>query len=98
MDTQTILILAGAIVVALILRSISTKKTGSPGLPPPQPSAIDANPVSTPSSTAPRNLQKEVEIRQLIASHKLIEAIKLVRQETNCGLREAKDYVDRLGA
>jgi ribosomal protein L7/L12 len=27
-----------------------------------------------------------------------IEAIKLVREATNCGLKEAKEFVERLGA
>ena len=35
-------------------------------------------------------------IRQLLDAGNKIEAIKIVRQQTNMGLKEAKDYVERL--
>ena len=38
------------------------------------------------------------EVAQLVAAHKKIDAIKLVRQRTGAGLREAKDYVDAIEA
>ncbi len=38
----------------------------------------------------------EMEARNLVARGKKIMAIKLVRQKTGMGLREAKEYVDRL--
>jgi hypothetical protein len=38
------------------------------------------------------------EVVQLLASHKKIDAIKLVRQRTGAGLAEAKAYVDALEA
>lgn len=40
----------------------------------------------------------EAEARALLADGRAIEAIKLVRQRTGLGLKEAKDYVDALGA
>ena len=36
--------------------------------------------------------------RALIAQGHKIDAIKLVRQHTHCGLKDAKDYVDALAA
>jgi large subunit ribosomal protein L7/L12 len=36
----------------------------------------------------------EFQARQLAAEGKKIQAIKVVRQATNMGLKEAKDYVD----
>ena len=36
------------------------------------------------------------EARKLVAAGKLIEAVKLVREHKHLGLKEAKDYVDRL--
>lgn len=38
----------------------------------------------------------ELEVRRLAASGKKIEAIKEVRAATGWGLKESKDYVDRL--
>lgn len=38
------------------------------------------------------------EVAQLVAAHKKIDAIKLVRQRSGAGLREAKDYVDAMEA
>jgi len=37
------------------------------------------------------------EVRKLAASGQKIEAIKLIRERTGLGLKEAKDLVDRLG-
>jgi len=36
-------------------------------------------------------------VRQLAAAGQKIEAIKMLREETNMGLKEAKDAVDALG-
>jgi ribosomal protein L7/L12 len=36
------------------------------------------------------------EARRLVAAGKAIEAIKLIRDQKNLGLKEAKDYVERL--
>lgn len=36
------------------------------------------------------------EVRKLMAAGEKLEAIKLVRQRTGLGLKEAKDYVERL--
>jgi len=60
-----------------------------PGLPPPasRPTAASAAPSATVQDAA----------RALVAQGKKIEAIKLVREQTGMGLKEAKDYVDRLG-
>jgi hypothetical protein len=38
----------------------------------------------------------EEEVRRLVAAGKLIEAIKLYRARTGCGLKEAKDAVERI--
>jgi hypothetical protein len=38
------------------------------------------------------------EVAQLLAASRKIEAIKIVRQRTGAGLREAKDYVDAIEA
>lgn len=36
------------------------------------------------------------DLRELVRAGRKIEAIKLYRERTNCGLKEAKDYVDGL--
>ncbi|RYB95132.1 hypothetical protein EUA93_12730 [Nocardioides oleivorans] len=36
------------------------------------------------------------EVRRLVADDKLIHAIKLYREKTGCGLREAKDAVEAM--
>jgi hypothetical protein len=51
-------------------------------------------PRSTRQITLPEPLEEE--IIQLIAQDRMIEAIKRVREFTGAGLRDAKDYVDRL--
>ncbi len=37
------------------------------------------------------------EVRELLAQGKKIQAIKLVRNQTGWGLKQAKDFVDSLG-
>jgi len=36
------------------------------------------------------------QLKNLLAKNRKIEAVKLVREHTNWGLKEAKDYVDKL--
>ena len=61
---------------------------------------IDADHFSrgVPSATSLAALTPEIEteIRRLLAGRKKIEAIKLARETTGMGLKEAKDYVERL--
>lgn len=38
----------------------------------------------------------EQEVQQLLSQNRKIEAIKRVREETGYGLKQAKDYVERL--
>lgn len=40
----------------------------------------------------------EAEVRRLVRSGDKIQAIKLYREATHCGLKEAKDAVDRIEA
>jgi hypothetical protein len=54
----------------------------------------DSPALRRPLPTLPEELNQRV--RSLIAEKKQIEAIKLVRQQTNLGLKEAKDIVDNL--
>jgi len=57
------------------------------------------SPLTMPSSVAPGvppDATFEGEVRQLVAAGKLIEAIKLYRARTGCGLKEAKDAVERI--
>ncbi|MFQ6005104.1 MAG: ribosomal protein L7/L12 [Woeseia sp.] len=44
----------------------------------------------------PEEEELSPEIYQLLASDRKIEAIKLIREETGLGLREAKDLADAL--
>jgi ribosomal L7/L12-like protein len=50
------------------------------------------------AASAPANADVTPEVAQLLAAGKKIEAIKIVRQRTGAGLREAKDYVDAIEA
>lgn len=42
------------------------------------------------------NLEGDMRLRELIAAQKRLDAIKYVREMTGIGLKEAKDYVERL--
>jgi ribosomal protein L7/L12 len=49
-----------------------------------------------PSPAATGSADLDTEVRHLVTQGAIIEAIKLVRERTGLGLKEAKDYVDRL--
>ena len=74
------LVIAG---VTIALRQRGEGITKVPGVP----TQRGARPIS--SDPAPA-------IRQLLDAGNKIEAIRIVRQQTNMGLKEAKDYVERL--
>lgn len=61
------------------------ERGGAPALPPLHPA---------PAPIQPGALDSEV--RALLGRDRKIEAIKLVREQTGMGLKEAKDYVDTL--
>jgi ribosomal protein L7/L12 len=48
-------------------------------------------------ATIRRALEMSDEVQHLVAQGQKIEAIKLIRERTGLGLKEAKDLVDRLG-
>ncbi len=45
---------------------------------------------------APPDAAFEAEVRRLVAAGNIINAIKLYRERTGCGLKEAKDAVERI--
>jgi len=49
------------------------------------------------AATIQRAQQMSDEVRQLAARGQKVEAIKLLREKSGLGLKEAKDLVDRLG-
>lgn len=90
MDMDQISIVVGIIVVVLILRAISTRKVG-------RPSSFHQ---SSKSRKIPKrskiNGPVDEDVQQLIRDKKKIQAIKLVREKHGVGLKEAKEYVERL--
>jgi len=51
---------------------------------------------AVPSSGSPSEAGVSAEVEQLALQGKKIQAIKVLREQTGLGLREAKDIVDRL--
>jgi len=50
-----------------------------------------------PLGETPPPLELDAQLRLLVAEGRKIEAIKLLRERSGLGLKEAKDYVDTLG-
>ena len=44
------------------------------------------------------SMEQRAEVSRLLDERKLIEAVKYVRVQLSCGLKEAKDVVDRIRA
>ena len=98
-------VILGAALVALLallfLRRDNARRIGGGGpRPTPQPKPKLGGPARNAPKTADRmdNLTKETlaEVETLIETGRKIEAIKLVREVTGMGLKEAKDAVDNL--
>jgi ribosomal protein L7/L12 len=68
-------------------------KLGASAKPAKTGPSLDKGVAVTPSSLGPDN---EAEVRALLAGGNKIEAIKLVRTVTGMGLKEAKDFVERM--
>lgn len=57
------------------------------------------NEIPSPVSSAPSALSAtDTELKELLIAKKKIDAIKLLRERQGLGLKEAKDYVERLAA
>jgi ribosomal protein L7/L12 len=80
-------VIAVVVIVVLMLRQRSRDVTVVPSAPQPG--------VSTPQA-APGGDEGDAAVAQLLARGNKIEAIKLVRERTGWGLKEAKDYVEAL--
>ncbi|HEU5086057.1 MAG TPA: ribosomal protein L7/L12 [Roseiflexaceae bacterium] len=80
-------VIAVVVIVVLMLRQRSRDVTVVPSAPQPG--------VGTPQA-APGGDEGDAAVAQLLARGNKIEAIKLVRERTGWGLKEAKDYVEAL--
>ncbi len=77
-----LVVTVGALVGVLVLRRRRNENINVESLPPsPAPS---------------ESTDLDAEVRQLVSQGNIIEAIKLVRERTGLGLKEAKDYVERM--
>ncbi|GAB4216050.1 MAG: hypothetical protein OHK0022_56690 [Roseiflexaceae bacterium] len=77
-------VLLGGVLLVILLRS-RANTTDRP-----------AAPVQPPSANVAINASGLAEVRQLLAAGNKIQAIKVVRDQTGLGLKEAKDYVEVL--
>jgi ribosomal protein L7/L12 len=60
--------------------------------------AADSDAASTPPPAAPDAGSLEADVLALMQGNKKIQAIKLYRERTGVGLKEAKDFVEALAA
>jgi len=63
---------------------------------PPRQNDLMRPPPMRPSSPVPLDAATLAEVKALMESGQMIDAIKLVRNRTGLGLKEAKDLVDTL--
>ena len=101
MDAKLILVIVAVGLVCFIAGLIVASRRRRDGRMLVQQSPLAPGPAS-PASAAQRvapgsvNLQLGRDLEQLISAGKKIEAIKLVRERTGLGLKDAKDAVERL--
>lgn len=90
------LLIAGALLILVLIAMLLRRRAQDPllggGRRPLPPPAARGDPVVV---TLPPDTDREV--RALIAHNRKIEAIKLVREATGLGLRDSKEFVERMG-
>ena len=86
MDLMVILLILGGLLIVGFLLFTVFRRWGT----------MPATPTITSLAQMPPELDGDEEIRRLVAQGNKIQAIKRVRDLTGLGLKEAKDYVDRL--
>ena len=59
-------------------------------------SMLTGGSVPTPTQPPPDDGMWQQQVRSLVAQQQKIEAIKLVRHQTGCGLKDAKDFVEAM--
>ena len=59
-------------------------------------SMLTGGSVPAPTQPSPNEGMWQQQVRGLIAQQQKIEAIKLVRQQTGCGLKDEKDFVEAM--
>lgn len=78
-------------------RRLDESNSLSSPMPTMKPSAMaTSSPTRSQKPTSARLMALEQEVQQLLTQNRKIEAIKRVREETGYGLKQAKDYVERL--
>ncbi len=87
-----------ALLVALLLMR-GRRRTNVIEAPARQPVPVGIVPVHTPTDTPPASMTMAAAdsvLRAMVARGETINAIKMVREMTGLGLKEAKDYVDAM--
>ncbi len=81
------------IAIGIVIWVLILPKQGQESSNRPKPDSL-----STPSSSPQVSIPQEVNehVKTLLQANRTIEAIKIVREATGLGLKEAKDYLDSL--
>ena len=103
MDASLILLIAAVGFVCFLAGLFAGSRRGRRGgqmIMQQSPLAADVVPSAAGQRVAPGsvNLQLGRDLEQLLSAGRKIEAIKLVRERTGLGLKEAKDAVERMEA
>jgi hypothetical protein len=91
--------------LAVTMRKVAEKRANRVGAGGPAPEETD--PVKVDATAPARDLglmatirqarETTEEVQQLVAKGRKVEAVKILRERSGLGLKEAKDLVDRLG-
>ena len=84
------------LLVGRVWGGAAARRQGNMLAPRPTPAETHARLHARFAANAPADAAFEEEVRRLAAAGNLINAIKLYRERTGCGLAEAKDAVERI--
>ena len=89
-----VLIAIGIAMLLLVGWALRASRRRDPLMGGRQPSARAASLAGAPAAILPPEIEEQV--RGLIMAGRKLEAIKLTREVTHCGLKEAKDLVESM--
>ena len=94
-----LVVLVGGVVLVTVLAAASSRKGSSQPMgyaPPPPPVGYDAGYGPYQARAGVLSAPALAEVQILLARGQKIHAIKVVREQTGMGLKDAKDYVDAM--
>jgi hypothetical protein len=96
-----VVVVVVGVVLAVVLTAVNSRKSAAPPTgfaPPPDQHPLAGGYGPYQAGAGPLSAPALAQVQALLVQGNMIQAIKVVREETRMGLKDAKDYVDAMAA